>query len=101
VRTKQIFNYYSSNSSLEIIAEVENVGQNCTFTQTDQKPHISDPIFLFFFCFFLAQLSLNGMHRIVGYQMQQGIHLWCLQKSIKLRYLMRQEVKLTLDSDVP
>ncbi len=41
------------------------------------------------------------MHRIVGYQRQRRIHLCCLQKSIRWRHLMRQEVKLSLHSDVP
>ncbi len=51
--------------------------------------------------YFLAQPPRNGTHRIVGYQRQRRIHLCCLQKSIRWRYLMRQEVKLTLDSNVP
>ncbi len=37
----------------------------------------------------------------MGYQRQRRIHLCCLQKLIRWRYLMRQEVKLTLDSDMP
>ncbi len=37
----------------------------------------------------------------MGYQRQRRIHLCCLQKSIRWRHLMRQEVKLTLDSDMP
>ncbi len=36
----------------------------------------------------------------MGYQRQRKIHLRCLKKSIRWRYLMRQEVKLTLDSGV-
>ncbi len=37
----------------------------------------------------------------MGYQRQRRIHLCCLQKSIRWRPLMKQEVKLTLDSDMP
>jgi len=54
-------------------------------------------------CFFI-QLSHYEKHMIVGYQRQRMIHLCCLQKSIRWRYLRRrrwrylrrQEVKLTL-----
>ncbi len=96
VITKQIFNYYNSNFSLEITSKVQKVNQKYTFTQTNHQTQFSDAIFIF-----LAQQSRNGTHRIVGYQRQRRIHLRCLQKSIRWRYLMRQEVKLTLDSDVP
>jgi len=49
VKTKQTFNYYSRNVSLEIILEVETVGQKRKFTQ---KLTIN-------LSFFLAQLSPN------------------------------------------
>jgi len=47
---------------------------------------------------FLAQLSQNGMYRIVGYQ---RIHPCCLQKFIRGRFLSRQNVTGSLDSDMP
>ncbi len=74
---------------------MQKVNQKYTFTQTNHQMQFSDAIFIF-----LAQQSRNGTHRIVGYQRQRRIHR-CLQKSIRWRYLMRQEVKLTLDSDAP
>ncbi len=50
----------------------------------------------------LAQLSWNGWQvMIVGYQRQWMIYLCCLQKLIRWKHLRRQEVKLSLDSDVP
>ncbi len=94
VITKRIFNYYNTNFSLEITSKVQKVNQKYTFTQTDNQTQLSD-------LYFLAQPSRNGTHRIVGYQRQRRIHLCCLQKSIRWRHFMRQEVKLTLDLDVP
>ncbi len=91
VITKQIFNYYNNNLLLEVTSKVLKVGQNRNiYTQT------SDDIFIL--CF---QHSRNGTHRIVGYQRQWRIHLCCLQKSTRWRHLRRQEVKLTLDLNVP
>jgi len=69
-------------------SEVENFGQKCSHTQTDQQLSATFRCHLYF----LAQLSPNRMH-IVGYQRQWRIHLCCLQKSIRWRYLRRQEVK--------
>ncbi len=70
VITKQIFNYYNSNFSLEITSKVQKVNQKYTFTQTNTKCNFQTPSL-----FFLAQQSRNGTHRIVGYQMQRRIHL--------------------------
>ncbi len=42
VITKQIFNYYNVNFSLEITSKVQKVNQKYTFTQ------LSDAIFIFF-----------------------------------------------------
>ncbi len=93
---KQIFNYYNTNFSLEITSKVQKDNQKYTFThKPTTKATFRQP------SLFLAQPSRNGTHRIVGYQRQRRIHLCCLQKSIRWRYLMRQEVKITLDSDVP
>ncbi len=97
VITKRIFNYYNTHFSLEIASKVQKVNRKYTFThKLSTKRNFRTPSL-----FFLAQPSRNGTHRIVGYQRQRRIHLCCLQKSIRWRYLMRQEVKLTLDSDVP
>ncbi len=49
----------------------------------------------------LTSSTITKRTRIVGYQRQWRIHPCCLQKSIRWRYLMRQELKLILDSDVP
>ncbi len=96
VITKQIFNYYNTNFSLEITSKVQKVNQKYKFThKLTTKRNFQAP------SLFFSSTSWNGTHRIVGYQRQRMIHLCCLQKSIRWRYLMRQEVKLTLDSDVP
>ncbi len=96
VITKWIFNHYNIDFSLEITSKVQKVSQKYTFThKLTTKRNFQTP------SLFLAQPSRNGVHRIVGYQRQWRIHLCCLQKWIRWRYLMRQEVKLTLDSDVP
>ncbi len=96
VITKWISNYYNTDFSLEITPKVQKVSQKYTFThklttKATFRRHL----------YFLAQPSRNGTYRIVGYQRQRRIHLCCLQKSIRRRYLMRQEVKLTLDTDIP
>jgi len=53
VRTKQIFNYYSSNFfARNYIRSGQRWSKMYIYTQTDQKPQLSDAIFLF-----LAQLS--------------------------------------------
>ncbi len=97
VITKLIFNYHNTDFSLEITSKVQKVSQKYTFTpKLTNKRNFPRPSL-----FFLAQPSWNGTHRIVGYQRQRRIHLCCLQKYIRWRYLMKQEIKLTLDSDVP
>ncbi len=96
VITKWIFNHYNTDFSLEITSKVQKDSQKYTFTHKLTTKHNFQVPSLF-----LAQPSRNGTHRIVGYQRQRRIHLCCLQKSIRWRYLMRQDVKLTLDSDVP
>ncbi len=92
VITKLIFNHYNTDFSLEITSSVRNI-----HLHTNWPPNATFRRHLYF----LAQPSRNGTQRIVGYQRQRRIHLCCLQKSIRWRHLMRQEVKLTLDSDVP
>ncbi len=64
---------------------MQKVNQKYTFTH---KLNFQIP------SLFLAQPSRNEMHRIVEYQRQQRIHLCCLQKSIRWRYLMRQEANI-------
>ncbi len=95
VITKCISNYYNTNLSLEITAKVQKLIRNIHL-HTNWPPNATFRCHLYFF----TQPSRNGMHRIVGYQRQRRIHLCCLLKSIRWRYLMRQEVKLTLDSGV-
>jgi len=74
--------------------------KNVHYTQTDDQTQLSDAIFIF-----LAQLSQNWKHFIVGCQRLWRICLWCLQmklnEMIRWSYLRRLEVKLTLHSDVP
>ena len=96
VITKQIFNYYNTDFSLELTSKVQKVSQKYTFThKLTTKHNFQTP------SLFLAQPLWNGTHRIVGYQRQRRIHLCCLQKSARWRHLRRQELKLTLNSDVP
>jgi len=69
------FKYYNSTYSLEMTSKVENIGK--------KKEHNF---------IFLAQLSQNGMHRVVGYQ-RQRIHA-------VFKNLSNEDIgKLTLDSD--
>ncbi len=64
---------------------MQKVNQKYTFThKLTTKRNFQTPSL-----FFLSQPSQNGTHRIVGYQRQWRIHLCCLQKSIRWRYLMR------------
>ncbi len=73
--TKQIFNYYNTNFSLEITSKVQKVNQKYTFThKLTTKRNFQTP------SLFLAQPSWNGMHRIVGYQRQRRIHLCCIDE---------------------
>ncbi len=95
VITKCIFNYYNTNLSLEITAKVQKLIRNIHL-HTNWPPNATFRCHLYFF----PQPSWNRTHRIVGYQRQRKIHLRCLKKSIRWRYLMRQEVKLTLHSGV-
>ncbi len=44
---KQIFNYYNTNFSLEIISKVQKVSQKYKFTQTDHQTQLSNAIFIF------------------------------------------------------
>ncbi len=61
VITKQIFNYYNTNFSLEITSKVQKVNQKYTFThKLTTKRNFQTP------SLFLAQPSWNGTHRIVG-----------------------------------
>ncbi len=66
VITKQIFNYYNTNFSLEITSKVQkNIHLNTNWPpNTTFRRHL----------YFLAQPSRNGTHRIVGYQRQRRIH---------------------------
>ncbi len=96
VITKWIFNYYNTDFSLDITSKVQKVSQKHTFTH-NWLPNDTFRRHLYFLA------HHHGMERrgLLGYQRQRRIHLCCLQKSIRWRHLTRQEVKLTLDSDVP
>ncbi len=72
---------------------MEKVGQKHTFTHKLITNHNFQTIFL-------AQLSPNVTHIIVGYKMEPRVHQRYLQKCIRWRYLRRQEVRLILDSNM-
>ncbi len=88
VITRQIFNYYSSNFSLEITSEMENIGQKHTFTH--KLTQIEIVIFIF-----LAQLLPNRSKGLWDVKGSKGY--------IYAAYKRKEDSKLTLtlDSDVP
>ncbi len=47
VITKQIFNYYNTDFSLEITSKLQKVSQKYIYTQTDHQTQLSDAIFIF------------------------------------------------------
>jgi len=68
VITKQIFHYFDSNFPLEITSELENIGQQLTFTyKLTTNRNFQTASF-----FFLLQ---NGKHMIVRYRRQRRIHM--------------------------
>ncbi len=98
VITKLIFNYYNTNFSLEITSKVQKVNQKYTFTHKLTTKHNFQTPSLFFSS---TVTEWNAQDCGISTAVKDILYLCCLQKSIRWRYLMRQEVKLTLDSDVP
>ncbi len=97
VITKQIFNYYNINFSLEITSKVQKVNQKYTFThKLTTKCNFQMPSL-----FFSSTVTeWNAQDCGISNAAKDTSMLCCLQKSIRWRHLMRQEVKLTLDSDM-
>lgn len=93
--TKRIF-HYCTHFLLEIKGKVEKKANKTYFyIQTDYQTQLLDAIFDLQF-----NRHWNTSRGIVRYHRQQWTHLCCLQKTIRWRYLSKQDVTRSLDLNV-
>ncbi len=95
VITKQIFNYYNTNFSLEITSKVQNISQKYTFTHKLTTKRNFQTTSLFF-----SSTVTEWNAQDCGIS-KAAKNTCCLQNSIRRRYHRRQEVKQNLNLDVP
>ncbi len=96
VITKQIFNHYNTDFSIEITSKVQKVSQKYTFThKLTTKRNFQTP------SLFFSSTIMEWCAQDCGISKAAKDTSMLPSKIDQMKDLMRQEVKLTLDSDVP